>query len=400
MASTEGAHTSRYNLRGCYYHIVSIKVSLPLELVYHIAIFLTEDRDTLNAFSTACRSWREVVQPLIYHNITLFDSTRAKELSAKLEALPSMSYWVTDICLNLQHESIPVRFRPEWMYQFPITFEAKLPKLRHLGFGGFRSRDSHKIGLFLDGVAKFHSIREIHVFGCRMCPKKFLTLLQSLPLLDSLSIIRVKFDGDIPTVQHPPLRISSVTLNCIDQTVHAFIGDTVSSDTILSFKTHILTNVMATNTNQLLEKFGASLRELNLQFTVQPPTWTSYPYGDTLSNIDVSHSTGLQRVTFNQPESSAVFEMVSQLRSRDLRVISFIVEFESLSQFKNKDCKAIDQLLSNPNFTNLQQVLFLYKGPLEEDLVTRKICRVFPSVTERGILRIEMTNILVDSEDE
>lgn len=92
--------------------------------------------------------------------------------------------------------------------------------------------------------------------------------------------------------------------------------------------------------------------------------------------------------------------MVSQLRSRDLRVISFIVEFESLSQFKNKDCKAIDQLLSNPNFTNLQQVLFLYKGPLEEDLVTRKICRVFPSVTERGILRIEMTNILVDSEDE
>lgn len=202
-----------------------------------------------------------------------------------------MSYWVTDICLNLQHESIPVRFRPEWMYQFPITFEAKLPKLRHLGFGGFRSRDSHKIGLFLDGVAKFHSIREIHVFGCRMCPKKFLTLLQSLPLLDSLSIIRVKFDGDIPTVQHPPLRISSVTLNCIDQTVHAFIGDTVSSDTILSFKTHILTNVMATNTNQLLEKFGASLRELNLQFTVQPPTWTSYPYGGkSICRVHFYHS--------------------------------------------------------------------------------------------------------------
>ena len=108
------------------------------------------------------------------------------------------------------------------------------------------------------------------------------------------------------------------------------------------------------------------------------------------NDLNLRHNTGLRSLTLYNPNTPEYLDILSQVISTELRTISLVLQFTSLSGLKNKDYKALDERLVHPDLRNLEEVHILYEGSLAHDEVTRKLRRVFPSVSARGILRVEM----------
>jgi len=114
-----------------------------------------------------------------------------------------------------------------------------------------------------------------------------------------------------------------------------------------------------------------------------------------IAHLDFSKLTSLRKLDMQDVCNANITVFLSSLPAPvKLNQLTLIVTFNTIKQLISKDHKSLDDVLARPEFSNLEQVKFTYKGPLDRDIVLGELSRVFRSPAARGILVLEMDSPL------
>lgn len=296
-----------------------------------------------------------------------------------------------------------------------------LRRLHSVGFRSTRSNETSRLAFLLDALAKFQTIRCITLYRCQEFGP-FIPFICRFPMLDTLSIEESGFYPNEPELPKTPRLSQLSTLSLIgcpyDQVgLRSWFASAIEPQNLRSLTIDVLHNENVNATNELLKVLGHHLQSLDIKLPGRPPYVPDYRNQDEYSrwprvrevyyfrrpsrfrtafretvmkDFTLRYNTGLRHLTLHTPDSPEFLFLFDQLNVGILRSLSIIVNVSSESEIKNKDYKALDHRLVQPDLQCLEEVRILSEGLLKEYDLRVKVQRVFPLVFARGLLRIEM----------
>lgn len=371
-----------------------------------------------------CHQWYGAARPLMYETVTIYNATRAQELYEMIGAAPIIGQWIKEISFDLLNHDIEdpenVDIDPNWLgADVFMRLEGRLPSLRCISFIATHHDDICHAALF-DALSRFRTVRHVSSYLCHHTAT-FLTFLSRFPLLETLSLKRSTFSivdltGFPPNLSLPHLSDLHVT-GCSNNQHHvrAWLNSAITASSLRSLTVDVRHEYYVEETNELLKNAGSNLQFLDIKFPLKPEYpnasvgmscpprrdngWPPASREVVMERIDLRHNTGLRGLTIYTPDSPEFVGLLDQVSGSRIRTVDIVLQLSRLPRMKREDYEALDERLVRSDFRHLEEVHVVCEGLAEQydlsqniwesiDSVTCKVHQLFPSVSNRGILRV------------
>ncbi|GJE91636.1 hypothetical protein PsYK624_077860 [Phanerochaete sordida] len=369
--------------------------SIPVEIVDKFVRFAydTGGGATLASCALVCRTWRGVSRSYIFERVKVPSDHR---LTA-LEDLVERDLDVGPLIRTLVVQPLPqLATTPSpWVSRLAKRLPAKLVRLhalevRHL----FDLGDLFEHG-FVHDLATFTSVESLTLDQCALNLELVYPLAAAFPGLRHLSlgaIMPVPCVLPAPPPQLHPPHLTSLALD---------VGDVYPSgmrdaaDWLLRGPSRetlrALTLVARLGTlpaaGALLTALGPQLTALDLELALQFPA--SIEAEMVRTEISLRPCTALRALTLrhHNPLSRAVLELVSEVRTPLRSLTLGVLDVDGAAALP---CFApLAVCLSEALMRTLQEGRVLYRGPLPESAVLKKLREDLPLLHARGTLKVE-----------
>lgn len=393
--------------------------SLPFELLDFIAGCLRDDVGSQRSCNLVCKDWHDTFRRHIFQRIILRErSDHPYERFLNLiQGSPEVLQWIHELQLDCNW-CIPVDGNERitgisFAYRV-IDFISRKPNtLRTLHFRSWQppKSDYRESRNFFLNLSKLEGVRHLKFNLSTVSGDHLLSFIGAFPHLSALTFTvsgvctsgnyqHASFTSNTP-IYYPNTRLQVIHLELFlfldtDYEINESPESQRWNHPMITKQLRSLTlelwgGSQLTEYGVILGAAGGTLEHVDLRLSNE--FWkkgNSRLYHALLDSIRFSGPTSLQSLNLNDPISPSNIEFLSQLPNpRLLQKLSFVVRFTSISRFRNKDFVALDEYLCSPEFSGLSEVFFTYLGLLDEDIVEKKLKRVFKHVDGRGVLHVK-----------
>lgn len=375
-------------------------------MISHLMSFLWDDIDSLNSASLVCHLWRNASLSHIYRSIPLTSEFAFGKLQSLLAdpKLPNLKAWIREICLICG--TLDGKWFREWTTNIPKVLAKKLPNVYTIKFipvpGPPRGKWKPQPEEYRTHgriISTFSQAKEIRIEG----PMSLYAIWATIEALPHLKHFRISHPlpswvspTSVPTANYilPPKglerRLESLWLEGCEiemRSIMLWAGSPGSLRTLRELTVGVETEWACQGLVKLLPDVAGRLVKLELK--VDDERFVKDNDGQT-SLIDISTCTALQTLTLSSPHSATALKLINQIpfSTGTLHTILFDIHFDPYDSIKLKDCKAMDERLSQPDANHVREIGFRYDGGLNLDAAKSTIVSLFPLIAAQGKLEV------------
>ncbi|KAF8523982.1 hypothetical protein JB92DRAFT_3140624 [Gautieria morchelliformis] len=365
----------------CAMSASSTKYLLPGELIDQVIDHLHDDSPSLRACCITCRAWVPSARFHIFHNIVLSEK-HADALAVILETSPH---------IFPLFRSLTLKGNPEHMYEgldyldavIP-TIAPKLTKLKTLRVQRVSLAQQHpKVLSAL--VHNFATIQDLCIESVSFKTFRDLAaLIAAHPFLECLDLTFIRWERSDSVIAKSrcedvfqeyldlPSRLRCIKLS--DLPIGAIIDWMSSYYRVLPVHTMVVTEVSTIfiqdhQMARLFQVIGSSLEHLTFciyQYHLKSPE-------KTLMDL-LPSNTRLRTLTFDNtflelpwdgPTYVLLPVLLSQLTSRYIEEISFVLFWSEVNTIEAVDLKRVQDIITKPGFSGLKRVIFRWRGSVD-----------------------------------
>ncbi|KAJ3481125.1 hypothetical protein NLI96_g7878 [Meripilus lineatus] len=380
----------------------------PLELVDYIGSFLWDSFATLQAVSLTCRDWHTTIRPCIFRALTINSEHRLKEVERLLDSEPTIAFWIRELRLK-PDPSIALAgpgwghiLHPcAWMFRFPIILPWKLKKLRAIELigiveAGWKYR---QMAMLLPKFSYFKTVKSLSFIDCRLPKGVIASFISVFPSMNELRVINTLDTADtnlnssdkLPRLGAPQL--TSLHLqggdDVVDLESHGFLtwmDPRACLQRLKCLQIRLQHPANVRDFGRMLTVLGPSLQHLDLTISYTDVPDDSLPPA-VAESLDCSNLLGLCTMHLKPLTHPAIHHFLSNVKSPILKNVQFSMCFPWIHCLKVKDYVDFDEHVSSASKA-LQEVLFLYTGPLKIDHVMDKVHKTFSKLSALNVIRV------------
>ncbi|KAI0077953.1 hypothetical protein K474DRAFT_982805 [Panus rudis PR-1116 ss-1] len=248
-------------------------LSVPLEVLDHIASFLSDDEDAVKACSLATRQWRLAAKPLLFRSVSLKSARRLREFEAMLCSKSIRGAWIHNLSVTF-----PSRIKSQgdisaYFSLLPDIISMHLICLRELAFVDLclPLRPPLPIANIVEAITNLSSIHTLSLTDCGMNEDVLHAMVCSSrnPLNLRLHDVWTRSTNPAELLpKHYPARLTSLRLTCSQDYKFTFGPWFVSSNCWRNLRSlQILIGVYDTLPilGEFIRCIGPALEHLELQ---------------------------------------------------------------------------------------------------------------------------------------
>ncbi|KAM5532934.1 hypothetical protein V8D89_013400 [Ganoderma adspersum] len=379
---------------------MSPHIRLPPELCDQAIDHLWNDPDTLRACSLTCKDWLPSSRYHLFRNVRLRHSDDVTRFRALLDSNPTIAPCVRKLSLSAEYDrSSPdgaAREDDAWVNSAAELF----PMLQHVTTLALARVRWHALSSRTRGAfaGLFQSVRQLFLFEVSFdASRDVVAFLSAFPALRELYFHAVSWATDSPAPFESesevgldePLQAADAASEAPRMQLSYLFLDPTSSPTLVTEwllrrpGSHALQNIQlcwrelasTKAVGDLLRASSSALESLHIEFPAPASFPSSHPDSDVLrDDLSLAHNTGLRALHFGGLDVRAsdtaapargfverrlfpwVTAMLSQVRSRHLQELSFMLEIADVPDLLALDWARIDADLSREEFRGLMVV--------------------------------------------
>ncbi|CAL1699164.1 unnamed protein product [Somion occarium] len=365
---------------------------LPFEIVSIIAAYLYASHSALKACALTCRLWHEAIHQHRFCQVLVSRDSQLQDLLQYLESGTVLPHWVQEIV-----STVP----PQRMLLKMINLAPHLPRLHTLEFRGLQ-RDAPVDRTAITKVfSQFGTVDTLRFRRSQLS----LSLIQSaacaLPNLAYLELEQGGFPDEggplIPLSKHDQLRLISLRVEKTQQCAkfYKWIAHTESLSTLRSFSVDGVDSMeRLKESSEFIRTVGGSLEHLAL--VARRPridVFREQTYKATMEHISLESNSNLRKLEIHDPLHPGITRWLDQLPFPGL--LQTIV-LHMPSRDVNSGYAELDKHLTKSEFSGLTEVHVKYLRalrPCDFDMIMQDLQSGFPSVTNRGLLRLTIAHL-------
>ncbi|KAH8103290.1 hypothetical protein BXZ70DRAFT_715485 [Cristinia sonorae] len=363
---------------------------LPWDVLVYTLDLVQIEKKTIRACMLTCKRWYHAARPFIYRVVVLAKKKHAVDFVQILEENEEVRPWIRELYLTIYpggtaRSNIQVN---EWMFskQNVRLLAANLPNLHTLSFAFVPPSD----------IGWFSSVRRL-VLSIRVTERALINILHDFPHLSTLDLLNTNLYGesDPTSAITSTLALERLTLRISSLAAARFVMSLENTQTMKTLRSLLVNfSMIATDlphTPKIVESIqsflngiGNQLVDLEMRFS-QPWHWSRY-----LNNqppVSLSGLVSLQYLTLDAPLHPAVVHLLSTPLPSLVEVV-FSMGFDDPQSVLPFKYSPLDEVLSDPGFSSLKNVLIKYTGSLLTETVLDRLGAGFRRLSEMQLLTV------------